>query len=330
MGARRGRRCGRDRRAGGVRGRRTAGSCPAARFVTLRRRRRTVHRMLPAPPGPFRPGFWRSPAARAVADRRRSARSCSCWSRSSRPPASSRTPRTCRTCPATRSSPSDRDLPLTVRLADRPELAVRAHAGPAHERRPDRDPVPAGQAVVGHPAAVRVAAGRRARREALERLSIALLVSSAVFQLATGVDQRAVLVPVQVQLRGRALLRRDRLRGVARAARDRQAAGDPARLPRARSRDARLDTAEPASTAAWTRADRSRAAGCSPSPARARCTLLLGNVGQSIGGPLRKLALLAPRRGRRLPGQQDRARRRDHARDDRRRTTSSCCASATA
>ena len=41
---------------------------------------------------------------------------------------------------------------------------------------------------------------------------------------------------------------------------------------------------------------RSRAAACSRSPGRARACCCVGNVGQSVGGPLRKLAFLAPRR----------------------------------
>ena len=54
---------------------------------------------------------------------------------------------------------------------------------------------------------------------------------------------------------------------------------------------------------------RSAAAACSRSWAAASALLLVGNVGESIGGPLRKLAFLAPRREE-LPGQQDRGARR--------------------
>ena len=75
----------------------------------------------------------------------------------------------------------------TLRLADAPELALRAHPGPAHQRRAGRDPVPAGEAVVGHPAAVRVAAGRRARRRRSSGCRSRCWSSSAVFELATGV-----------------------------------------------------------------------------------------------------------------------------------------------
>ena len=41
--------------------------------------------------------------------------------------------------------------------------------------------------MVGHPAAVRLAAGRARRAQAIERLAIALLVASAIFQFATGI-----------------------------------------------------------------------------------------------------------------------------------------------
>ena len=93
-------------------------------------------------------------------------------------------------------------------------------------------------------------------------------------------------------------------------------AGGPARLPRARraqaaarqpreheagagdEHGARADPAEPTISRR----------GLFAFAGAGALTLLLGNVGQSIGGPLRKLALLAPRRDERLPGQQDRAR----------------------
>ena len=158
-----------------------------------------------------------------------------------------------------------------------------------------------------------------------------------------GRDERAVLVPVQVQLRGRALLRRDRLRRLAGAARDRQDAGDRARLPRARRAQAAARRPREHAARAGRRARRL----VTPNPAAptiSRRGLFAfagagalasagGNVGQSIGGPLRKLAFLAPRREdrRRLPGQQDRAAAAGVTRgDDRRRATGSCCASATA
>ena len=46
-----------------------------------------------------------------------------------------------------------------LRLAHRPVVAVPAQPGPARRARPDPDPRRAGQTVVGHPAAVRLAAG---------------------------------------------------------------------------------------------------------------------------------------------------------------------------
>ena len=121
-----------------------------------------------------------------------------------------------------------------------------------------------------------------------------------------GRDERAVLVPVQVQLRGRALLRRDRLRGLAGAARDREDAGDPARLPRARRAQAAARRPRPHEAGAVDarRARRRRPGRADDLPPRAvrlrrraaSAALLVANVGQSIGGPLRRLAFLAPRR----------------------------------
>ena len=159
---------------------RSRGARRAAGHRAWTRRRTAGSRLLAVrpPPGPFRPGFFRSPlrgpwltaalgsillvlVAIVAADR-----------------ASSRTSPTCRTSAATRSCPKDRDLPLTFDWPTRPSWLYAAQPGPAHERRADRDPVPAGEAVVGDPAAVRVAAGR-APAQAIERLSIALLVASA-------------------------------------------------------------------------------------------------------------------------------------------------------
>ena len=58
--------------------------------------------------------------------------------------------------------------------------------------------------------------------------------ASARLRARHGRGEHAVLVPLRLQLRGRALLRRGRLRRVARRARGRQGAGGGARLPRAR------------------------------------------------------------------------------------------------
>ncbi len=114
-------------------------------------------------------------------------------------------------------------------LAVRPGVPVRDQPGAARQRRPDHDPVPAREAVVGDPAAVRVAArhlGRARDRAALDRPARLQRDLPA----RHGRAQHPVLVRVQVQLRGRALLRRDRVRGLAGAARGGQGPADPARV----------------------------------------------------------------------------------------------------
>ena len=79
---------------------------------------------------------------------------------------------------AQRRAPTGRDLqPFVFGWPDRPALALRAHPGPARERRARRRPAAAGQAVVGHPAAVRVAAG--AQPGAGDRAPLARCCSSA-------------------------------------------------------------------------------------------------------------------------------------------------------
>ena len=118
-----------------------------------------------------RESFWRSPLRgpwlTTHARRAAAARSCSSWRR----PASSRTPPTSPTSGATRSSRRRGPAAAGLRLAGVAVLALRAHPGPARERRARGGPVPAGQAVVGDPAAVRVAAGARPR--ARDRAAVA-------------------------------------------------------------------------------------------------------------------------------------------------------------
>ena len=123
------------------------------------------------PPGPFRPSFWRSPLRGPwltallgtvllvmVTVRRRH-----------RLPLARRLPAR----PGRQRDRRSRARPAAeLHVARRLELPVRGHAGAARQRRPRRDPVPAGEAVVGDPAAVRVAARRVARagaRAALDR-----------------------------------------------------------------------------------------------------------------------------------------------------------------
>ena len=69
--------------------------------------------------------------------------------------------------------------------ADPSGLGLPGDAGSACHGRARRDPVAAGQAVDGVPALVLMAAGPDGRPD-LERLSIAVLVAGAVFELATG------------------------------------------------------------------------------------------------------------------------------------------------
>ena len=173
----------------------------------------------------------------------------------------------------------------------------------------------------------------RSPAQAIERLSIALLVGERGLRVRHRHHQHPVLVPLPLQLRRRALLRRDRLRRGARPARRDQAAGDAARLPRAAACSPRCAPTWRApvpsrtSPAAWRRRlrprRRSAAAACSRSSAARRWRCWWRPPAQSIGGPLRRLALLAPRgqpsstTGQRLPGQQDRRHGAHHAGADR-------------
>ena len=142
-----------------------------------------------------------------------------------------------------------------------------------------RDPLPAGEAVVGHPAAVRLPAGGQSRAGARAALDRPARLQRRL-PARDGRHERAVLVPVQLQLRGRPLLRRDRVRRRAGAARDRQAAGDRCAPTVSAGSSARCATTSCTrgrsrpSTAGSSRATRRRrrspAAACSPSPGRAR------------------------------------------------------------
>ena len=178
--------------------------------------------------------------------------------------------------------------------------------------------------------------------QALERLSIALLVASAVFEFVTGVMNMqywyafrfnfvvahyygaivfvASLV-LHVAIKMPVILRAYRERGVLKPLRDdlartrpepptSTAASSPPRPPRRRSRRRGLFALVGAGSLA----------------------LLLANVGETIGGPLRRLSLLAPRRQVIGPGPNDfqvnktAPRRRHHAGDDRPGRTGSRCA----
>ena len=285
----------RSPRGPGSRSRRSA-RCPAARSrryaagdavaLAATPRRRTAPRRPPASagassagrlafvgraaPGSLPAGVLPLAAARAVADQRAGLDPARA-DRDRRPdrlPLARRLPPE----PARQRDRARRPRPAVPRLAGRPVVAVRAHAGAAHERRAGRDPVPAGEAVVGDPAAVRVAAGQKpgaGDRAALDRAA----GRERGVRARDRRDQRAVLVPVQVQLRGRALLRRDRVRRVAGAARDRQDAGGDPRLSRARRAQAAARQPREHEARARGRAGLARPGGAddlAPRPARLR------------------------------------------------------------
>ncbi len=171
------------------------------------------------------------------------------------------------------------------------------------------DPDPAGQALGGHPEAVREPARARRWRTRSSALSLALLVGGSLFVFATGRPQHPALVPVRLPVRAGALLRRvasssPRWRSTSATQGRRGARG----LPRAGRPARRCATT-------WSTPRPSPACtGWRPAPRRARrrrrspAAALLGTVGcrlagrsalmgagQVVGGPLRELALLAPR-----------------------------------
>ena len=159
--------------------------------------------------------------------------------------------------------------------------------------------------------------------QAIERLSIALLVSSAVFELATGVMNAQYWYPfkfnfvvahyygaivfvaslvLHVIVKLPVIARAYRERGVLKPLRDNL----EHTKPEPEDEHGGLVTTNPAAPTLSRR-------GLFAFAGAGAGVLLLGNVGQSVGGPLRKLALLrAAPRG--LPGQQDRAGGRRHAR----------------
>ncbi len=142
--------------------------------------------------------------------------------------------------------------------------------------------------------------------QALERLSITLLVSSAVFELATGVADILYFyafpfsfvtahyyggvifvasLALHVAVKARVIRRAYRERGVLRPLRDdlahtRPEPGDP---------HGGLVPTEPAEPTISRR-------GLLAFVGAGSAALLVANVGESIGGPLRRLAFLAPRR----------------------------------
>jgi DMSO/TMAO reductase YedYZ molybdopterin-dependent catalytic subunit len=141
--------------------------------------------------------------------------------------------------------------------------------------------------------------------QALERLGIALLVSSSVFLLATGVANMQYWYPfgfnfvvahyyaavvftaalaLHVAVKFPSVLRAYRERGVLRPLRDDLVNTRP-------EPSGELVPADPAAPTISRR-------GLLAFAGAGALTLLLANAGQTLGGPLRKLALLAPRRER--------------------------------
>lgn len=139
--------------------------------------------------------------------------------------------------------------------------------------------------------------------QAIERLSIALLVSSAVFELATGVINAQYWYPFEfnfvvahyygaivfvaslvlhVIVKLPVVARAYRERGVLTPLRDGLAGTRP-------EPDGELVSPDPAEPTISRR-------GLFAFAGAGAAVLLLGNAGQSIGGPLRKFALFAPRR----------------------------------
>ena len=256
-----------------------------------------------APPGPFRPGFLRSPLRGPwlTGDPRLV---LLVLSGSSRSPASSRTPPTsptsgnaivARTTATSRSSSTGRRRPTWLYA-----LTQGLHMTSGYRR-----PGPAGQAVVGDPAAVRLAAGRspgagaRAAVDRAARLGALFLFATGVFNVqfyypfkfnfvvahyyGAFVFVAALVLHVGVKM---PVMRAP----TASAACSSRCATTRPHAARAGDEHGGLVAADPGERR------RSRAAGCSRSSARARCSLLVATAGQSIGGPFRQLALLAPRR----------------------------------
>jgi DMSO/TMAO reductase YedYZ molybdopterin-dependent catalytic subunit len=142
--------------------------------------------------------------------------------------------------------------------------------------------------------------------QAIERLSIALLVSSAVFELATGVMNAQYWYPfkfnfvvahyygaivfvaslvLHVIVKLPVIVRAYRERGVLKPLRDNLANTKP----EPPDEHGALVTPNPAEPSISRR-------GLFAFAGAGAATLLVANVGQSVGGPLRKLAFLAPRR----------------------------------
>ena len=283
-------------------------------------------------------------AARARSGPRSGSRRCAargsprCWARPARArrgrradrlPLARRLPARPRAQRARRPRPPVHDV---LRLADRAVVAVRAHAGGARQRRAGRGAGAAREALVGDPAAVRVAAGAHARRGGSSAPSIALLVASTGFLFATGIANiqywyvfgfdfvkahyyAAVVfvaaLAVHLVVKVPVALRAYRSRGVLAPLRDDLAATAPGagRRPRRRSRPTRR---------------RSAGAACWPRSAAAPRRCSSANAGRVDRRPAAQHRVpRAAARGR-LPGQQDRGRARRSRRRWSAPATGSC------
>ena len=260
--------------------------------------------------GPDTTDVLAQPAARGVADddaRQRPARSASAWSPS---PGSCRTRPTSPTWAATASSRRTSAI-LVIGWPTSPGWLYALNAGPARDGRHHHRPAAAGEAVVGHPAPVRVAAGDRAgERAGAHRHPAARRLGDLPVRHRD--RQRAALLPVALRLPRGALLRRADLHRVARAARRGQVPGDAPGLrdaARGLAPDDDLRAPDPDARDAqppW--AVRARRGG--RRDARGDDRRAVDRRAAARGGALR-----AARRGRVLPDQQDRGRRADHAGD---------------
>ena len=321
----------------GRRGRdRAARARRRARAARAGRGRRALVRAAGAPavtppPGPFRPGFWRSPLRGPwltavlgslllvlVAHRR-----------ADRLPLPRRLPARPRAQRARRPRPAVHDV---LRLADRAVVALRAHAGPARQRRAGRGPGAAREAVVGDPAAVRVAAGAHARRgrssaprspcssRARSSCSRPASRTSSTGTSSASTSSRRTTTPRSCSSRRSPCTSSSRSRSrcarTARAACSRRCATSSPR--RARSPTATSSRSRPTRR-------RSAAAGCSPRSAAARCAARRERRPVDRRPAAQHRVPRAAARGR-LPGQQDRRRREGHRRRWSAPATGSCCA----
>ena len=192
---------------------------------------------------------------------------------------------------------------LPVLLAHPPGLAVPGQPGPARHPGAGAHPDPAGQAVVGAAEAVRVAAAAQPGARAGTAVAAAARRRRGL-RVRHRDPQHPAVVQVPRLLLHAALLRRVGLHGRPRGARgpqepdrDQVAAGprpgrgSSASIPPIPSRNRRTPQ-----TWSARRPPPRRSPGAArwPSPGPARCCCWPCRSGQSLGGPLRRTALLAP------------------------------------